>query len=377
MLKILITISSFDPGYKIGGPAVTIKNLIQNYSDRFQFYILCRNHDWGEKDKPFMNVEYNTWIKKDNYSIMYATDEKFNKNLLLSIIDDFDIVYCTGVFSKLSLAAAIHCKRNPSNRIIIAPMGSLFDDAVRIKIVKKRLFFFVTKLFGVFKNVMWSVSSALEEASVRKIYGKKANCIIAEDAISFVEIKKTYSKTKNKKIRIIYASRIHPHKGLMECAQILQSIESEIVFDIYGTIEDRYYFDECMNLFKKMPLNIDVNYYGEFKPSDSVALLSQYDVFLLPTASENFGHIIFEALNASCIPVISANTPWGEIGSKECGFVCDRTNLESFRNAILTICSMPFTELEKYKNNCYNFAYTKYKQSVANSGYLKLFKYEK
>ena len=49
---------------------------------------------------------------------------------------------------------------------------------------------------------------------------------------------------------------------------------------------------------------------GEVKHEKLHALLHEYDVMLLPTLGENFGHAIIEALDAGLPVVISDRTPW-------------------------------------------------------------------
>ena len=58
------------------------------------------------------------------------------------------------------------------------------------------------------------------------------------------------------------------------------------------------------------PKNITVNYKGVVKPDRINLILSRYDLFILPTRGESYGHVILESLT-SCTPVlISDRTPW-------------------------------------------------------------------
>ena len=53
-----------------------------------------------------------------------------------------------------------------------------------------------------------------------------------------------------------------------------------------------------------------VAYTGEATHRDLQRRLSTYDVMILPTLGENFGHIIVEAWAAGCPVLISDRTPW-------------------------------------------------------------------
>jgi len=56
------------------------------------------------------------------------------------------------------------------------------------------------------------------------------------------------------------------------------------------------------------------------RPEDVAPTLSRYDVFVFPTLGENFGHVIFEALMASCPVLPSDQTAWRDLHEKQIGF---------------------------------------------------------
>jgi len=78
--------------------------------------------------------------------------------------------------------------------------------------------------------------------------------------------------------------------------------QSQGFFDIYGTLEDLKYWNECQELIKKLPDNIKVKYMGIVKPDMVVPVFSFYDLFLFPSGGENYGHVIAESLTAERCP---------------------------------------------------------------------------
>ena len=69
-----------------------------------------------------------------------------------------------------------------------------------------------------------------------------------------------------------------------------------------------------------MPENIKVCYKGSLPQNQVVDIMRGYHGFLFPTLSENFGHVMVEAMQAGLIPVISDQTPWLKLESVNAGW---------------------------------------------------------
>ena len=77
-------------------------------------------------------------------------------------------------------------------------------------------------------------------------------------------------------------------------------------------------FDGLMGRYSSYRLS-----YGDpTDPKDELrAELLRHDCFLLPTAFENYGHSISEALLHDCPAVISrGTTPWDDVAQADCGW---------------------------------------------------------
>lgn len=80
--------------------------------------------------------------------------------------------------------------------------------------------------------------------------------------------------------------------------------------DIWGPIDDEGYWRQCLRAISGVPPHVRIVYRGAVPHEGVASTLSGYDVFLLPTLGENFGHVIFEALACGLPCVISDRTPW-------------------------------------------------------------------
>ena len=257
-------------------------------------------------------------------------------------------------------------------------MGVFSPNAYASKGIKKRVFNFVFSHIGFYKNVTWSFTSTLEAEAATCAIGRKyiSSYIIAEDLprrINHSEYLNRISVIHNDALRIVFLSRISPMKNLEYAIEILRGVSENVVFDIYGIVENEDYWSSCLRMIDSLPQNISVTYRGEVEPSKSVNTFSNYDIFLFPTKGENYGHVIYESLSAGCIPIISNNTPWNDLEENKCGTVIDLNSIEEFRVAIKKYHDMDREEISQYKKNAINYAKEKYRNSTENSGYNQIF----
>ena len=79
---------------------------------------------------------------------------------------------------------------------------------------------------------------------------------------------------------------------------------------IYGPLEDLVYWKRCQSLIAVLPSNVSVEYLGEVNPSSVMEVFSAFELFVLPTFGENYGHVVLECLTSGTPVLISDQTPW-------------------------------------------------------------------
>ncbi len=379
MAKVLIINPYYLPGYRSGGPQRTIENLVDYFGETNDIYILTQDHDF-ESSLHYDGITNNIWVKVGNARVMYVSSKDYKWKALREAYDEFDTIYSCGLFEQNSVFLLLlhRLKRKKDKRVFIAPMGVFSEGSFyNNSHIKKREFIAIYKTIGAFNNITWSFTTEDEVHLAEKVLGRIIdNYIIAEDLprkIDFAEYRsqlKYYEKEPGK-INLVYISRIPPKKNLLYALKLLNfKYDGEIRYDIYGIKEDEKYWQECENEIQKLPDNVHVEYCGELKPEQVVDTFSKYDAFLLPTKGENFGHIIYEALCAGCIPIISNLTPW----SAECLIVRSLGDDEGFQSGIKRIKQMDTKELIEARRKCINFAETFYKRSTDNTGYNIIFR---
>ena len=106
---------------------------------------------------------------------------------------------------------------------------------------------------------------------------------------------------------------------------------------------------ECLNVISKMPENVKVNYCGYLDNNLLKKIMGKYDLFFFPTLSENFGHVIAEALSENCHVLISDNTPWNDINLQKFGRAFSLNNKEKFVDYIEQIASLSEQEIQQQR----------------------------
>lgn len=353
--NILIFIDWFTPAFKAGGPIKSVTNIVQSLANDFDIFIITSDRDI-EEQQPYSNITFNTWIKKDFYSIAYLTPEiktSFIKNELSST--SYNNIYFNSFFSKhytLEPLRIIH-KLKIKSKIIIAPRGMLGKGALSIKPIKKQLFIIFAKLFGFYKNVCWHATNVEEKDDIVSIFGNNFHIYIASNISIISSDKKTISKEVGE-LRLVFFSRISPKKNLEFALNILKRVTNKnISLDIYGSIEDVAYWNTCKSIIEKS--NLNAYYKGELIPSDVQATLSNYHFLFFPTLHENYGHVIIEALTSGCGLILSNNTPWRNLKDKKIGYDIDLKNEMEFIEAINECLSLNQEQYNQVRNNCYSF----------------------
>lgn len=354
-LNILIFIDWFTPGFKAGGPIKSVTNIVQSLANDFDIFIITSDRDI-EDQQPYSNIIFNTWIKKDFYSIAYLTPEirtNFIKNELAST--RYNNIYFNSFFSQhytFEPLRIIH-KLKVKSKIIIAPRGMLGKGALSIKPIKKQLFIIIVKLFGFYKNVCWHATNIEEKNDIVSIFGNNSQIYIASN-ISIISTDKMPISKEVGELRLVFFSRISPKKNLEFALNILKKIANKnISLDIYGSIEDVAYWNTCKNIIEKS--NLNAHYKGELTPSNVQKALSNYHFLFLPTLHENYGHVIIEALTSGCGLILSSNTPWRNLKDKNIGYDIDLKDEMNFIEAINECLSLNQEQYNQVRNNCYSF----------------------
>lgn len=350
--KILIFSDFYLPGFKSGGAVRTLANMVERMRDEFEFSVVARNHDgWGDYE-PYENVKTNEWNLIEEIPVFYFGTNGITRHQLRKIWSEVEpnAVFLVSFFSSLTTKMLLmwRFRQLPAAAqtvpFILAPQGELSAGALNLKANKKRVFLSVTKKLGIYRRLIWKASSETEKADFARIFPNSRQIAVVPDLTPRVILPSFDFAAKPKKkageLRLIYLSRVNRKKNLAHTLRILQNRSETIVFDVYGAHDDESYWRECLALIEKLPANVKIAVHGSIDYRDVAKTMSQSHFFILPTLSENFGHVVLEAMAAGCPVIISDTTPWRDLNQKNIGWDLDLKNLTAWRSALAEAIAM-------------------------------------
>lgn len=332
-----------------GGPIRTISNLVHILGDEFRFKIVTLDRDLGS-NVCYPGIEPNQWRPVGKADVFYISPINITLNYLRYLINstNYDVLYLNSFFSfDFSIKPLIlrHLGLIRKTKIIIAPRGEFSSGALRIRAFKKRSYLLLAKFLGLYNDVTWQASSNYEIEDITRMLqnismSASPKSIVLAPNLSNIKCDKNETNTDKKKkgvLKAVFLSRISPKKNLDGALSMINGLNGDITFNIYGPIEDRSYWLKCLRIIIGLQSNINVQYKGPISHEKVVPCLSNHDLFFFPTHGENYGHVIIEAFVAGCPVIISDQTPWRNLKAKGVGWDISLAQSEKFK-AVLQKC---------------------------------------
>lgn len=369
--------SMFYPQKNSGGPPISIMNVIQAIKGKYEIYVISKNHEIGSKE-PLQGVKKG-WNDFDFGKVFYTDYGKHDYKTILSLIEDVnpDVIYQNSFFSQDDVIPVLMYKKKHHNvKLIIAPRGEFYPDRAKNGHIKKYVYKTVIKYTGLLKNVYFHVTGDQEKKYTQDYIKINDRLIYNINNMTLVKDISNNMQKEAGKIRLVFIARIHPMKNVLTAIKILQNVKAEVVYNIYGSIEDAEYWQKCQKEIDKLPNNITVNYCGSLSHDEVPDALVKYHMFFMPTIGENYGHSIVEALCCGVPVIISDRTPWTDVNLSGCGKAIALDKLSEFSKCIDEFASISNNEYKKMSSNARNYIYEKLDIKRISSQYVDMFNKE-
>lgn len=307
---VLVSAAYYVPAFLGGGPIQTLKALIKAAPPAFNTRVICANHDLGTTTP--LTAHPNQWVDVDTTKVRYVQGGIRPLLEAFKHTGEANIVYLNSLFNSRYSIFPMMLKRIGfwrNGTLLIAPRGELDPGALALKSRKKSAFITAFRLSQMHKTVLWHASTQDEAKQIKSVFGD-VTVLIRENETSLPLNAITRSARSEGPARLLFVSRLHEKKGLHVLLEALRDVTKPVELSIVGAFEDSDFESRCRSLIDNLGDNISIIFSGALVRDDVLRRMQAADLMLFPTAGENFGHVIAEALSQSCPVMCSTHTPW-------------------------------------------------------------------
>lgn len=360
MKKVISFTDYYWPGYKAGGTIRAFMNQVDYLTNDFEFFIVTSDTDYTDTT-PYTGIIANQWNTiSPNVHVYYvsAANQKVSLFRRLLVERDYDVVYIHLLFGFwYSFLPLLLTKFQRRKLVIVASHGVLGEGALGVKPGRKKVFLRLMKIIRFYKGVVFHSVIAHETIDIKKHIGEKTRIAEARELPRRVTNPPERKPKVAGSLTLVTVARISPEKNQLYALEILTRCKSHAIrYDLIGPVNSEAYWEKCKTLIDSMPPNVTVNYRGSISSEKILSELQGYDMMLLPTTGENFGHTILESFMAGCPVIISDRTPWRGLETLGIGKDISLDSPELFQETIDFFAKMGTDEFIVHSNRAFSFA---------------------
>jgi glycosyltransferase involved in cell wall biosynthesis len=383
--RILVLAEYYLPGYRAGGPVRSVSNLVAQLYDDYEWLVVTRDRDHHTRT-PYPGIVADRWTRVGPAAVFYSSPSSLGAGVISRLLREtaHDAVYINSFFSprfsvlpqwsrQLGLA--------PRRPLLLAPRGEFAPGALNLKSLKKRLYLKVARLTGSYADALWHASSEWEADDIARATGApRSRIFVARNLAPLSDGATTKhdpeaARRRPGALRICYLARVARNKNLAYALEILSRIRCTVVFTIHGPQEDPAYWAECQTLIERLPPNIDVRNEGPVPHERVTATLAEHDLFFLPSAGENFGHVLVEAWTAGLPVLTSDRTPWRGLQTESVGWDLPLDDPIAFASVIEEVAQWPPERRATVSLRCREFALQHARNEAAIEANRRMFRW--
>ena len=254
----------------------------------------------------------------------YIISSRLNRWLPKNI-RNFDLIHVHALFSFPSTVAMMHARRA---RIpyLLRTIGQLSPWSLAQSKLRKQLMLKLVERRNLDSASLLHFTTTRERDECFIAFGQSFPSLVLPLGVRQSSLlPETKSKTEG--LRLLFLSRIHPKKQLEVLLKALALFQSDYPqgiwqLDIAGS-GDPAYVATLQKLAGQLNLSHRCRWLGHVQGDAKTSLLQQADWFLLPSAAENFGIAVVEAMAAGTPVIISPQVAVADlIVGAGAGLVC-------------------------------------------------------
>ncbi len=353
-MKILHIVPTYFPAYRYGGPIKSVHELNKWLIKKgVEVIVYTTNVDGPD----ILNVPVNQPVDVDGVKVFYFKSSfprwfySFKMHCaIVKNLKDFDLIHITSVFLAISALGSYYA-RKLNKPYVISPRGMLMKEPLKRKSLKKNFYLSLIEKNNLAKASAIHFTAELEKEEYLKGNLPLKNSILVPNCFDSSEfdgamtpghLRRKFKISADKKI-ILFLSRLSWKKGLDTLIPAFAEVvkkEPDAVLVIAGG-DDEGYKKNIQVLITNYQLQDKIIFTGLVRGKDKIAVYQDSDVFVLPSYSENFGNVVFEALYFGLPVVITKNVAvYPEIKRVGGGLVINK-DVKELSKAILKILDSP------------------------------------
>jgi len=336
-MNIIHTTSALSPEF--GGPVRTVPWLcyeLAKHGNKVSVVYLDFGKAYSTIDLPqHENLQYLAIPVKFNKGLRPILVPGYRASLYEIVKGKNDIIFHdNGIWLPYS-GDVLEVARRSQGKVITTIHGMLEPWAMNFRRSKKIAGWYIYQKNRLMKNTLLHATSVDEARNLRELGLMLPITVIPNGTqIPDMDIDQVSPNPETK--TILFLSRIHPKKGLLNLIKAIDEIKPQGWKIIIAGYDEGNHQEVIQRAVNQAGLEDYFSFPGPIDDQEKWELYRSVDLFILPSYSENFGMVVAEAL-ASGLPVITTQgTPWNELVDYNCGWWIEPTVpalIESLREA--------------------------------------------
>lgn len=350
----------------------TLEAAIRRSDSPSEYWVMTSNSDLGAPGS--LQVRADHWVSWWGCHVWYQQHGRLRslgQALLAEVRVRPDVIYLNSLWGLryAALYLLAHRLRLLRAVVVLAPRGQLSSSALAIKPGKKRLVLGIIKWLGLTRGVVIQASSDREADDARRALGRHAKCVVSSNDILAQAVDPSMVPSPCSELRTVYIGRVSRIKGVHLLLMALAELEpsSRLRLDIYGDAVDEAYRRECKSIAQRVGSEVSVTFHGPVAHDEVPGIFAHADLFVLPTASENFGHVIGEAMANGCPVAVPDTTPWSTVVCDGGGWLLPDFEVRSISALVQMATTLSVQERHRSKQNAAR-AYRRWYDSASSGG---------
>ena len=291
----------------------------------------------------------------------------------------FDLWHLNSLFDRETTLPALALRRTglvPRAPVVLSPRGECAPGALAQKPRAKRAYLAALRRSGLLDGVWLHATGPGEREEIAALRLPARGILEAPDTARLPPAPQDLGEPRGASgpLRIVFLGRIAPVKNLVFALDALARVTAPAVFDMVGPVACARHKAACDAAIARLPRHVRAAWKAPIPPDDVHSFLAGYDVFLMPSLSENHGHAIAEALAAGLPVLTSDRTPWRGLAAARAGWDLPLDEPRRFAAALDRFAALPPAARKLWRQGARRLAETRFAEANAAAATAEMFR---